>query len=117
MFGRAQVDVLQGSARSHIGPIGKTGVSIARLTKTKCRSEGKTALQIHDRVELPSAHELVRNTVDAAEEGLSLPKRQLVHGIQAEPMPDVKSGQAVIPDRKSTRLNSSHLVISYAVFC
>src|SRR5688500_19743218 len=23
----------------------------------------------------------------------------------------------VIPDRKSTRLNSSHLVISYAVFC
>src|SRR5256885_7713842 len=24
---------------------------------------------------------------------------------------------AVTPDRKSTRLNSSHLVISYAVFC
>src|SRR5256885_11841642 len=24
---------------------------------------------------------------------------------------------ATIPDRKSTRLNSSHLVISYAVFC
>src|SRR5256885_13265345 len=23
----------------------------------------------------------------------------------------------VVPDRKSTRLNSSHLVISYAVFC
>src|SRR5688500_19793872 len=23
----------------------------------------------------------------------------------------------IIPDRKSTRLNSSHLVISYAVFC
>src|SRR5256885_10559385 len=23
----------------------------------------------------------------------------------------------VLPDRKSTRLNSSHLVISYAVFC
>src|ERR1039457_3960616 len=26
-------------------------------------------------------------------------------------------GQLVLPDRKSTRLNSSHLVISYAVFC
>src|SRR5256885_7249262 len=26
-------------------------------------------------------------------------------------------GAAVWPDRKSTRLNSSHLVISYAVFC
>src|SRR5437773_8118043 len=24
---------------------------------------------------------------------------------------------AVIPDRKSTRLNSSHITISYAVFC
>src|SRR2546426_5602019 len=26
-------------------------------------------------------------------------------------------GGADLPDRKSTRLNSSHLVISYAVFC
>src|SRR2546426_8022104 len=25
--------------------------------------------------------------------------------------------EQVVPDRKSTRLNSSHLVISYAVFC
>src|SRR2546426_2750804 len=34
--------------------------------------------------------------------------------------PDVIIGQALCPDdedRKSTRLNSSHLVISYAVFC
>src|SRR5918996_3266704 len=29
----------------------------------------------------------------------------------------LKEGYAVGPDRKSTRLNSSHLVISYAVFC
>src|SRR2546426_7649331 len=28
-----------------------------------------------------------------------------------------KAGKAVEQDRKSTRLNSSHLVISYAVFC
>src|SRR2546426_5887680 len=27
------------------------------------------------------------------------------------------SGPACVEDRKSTRLNSSHLVISYAVFC
>src|SRR3989454_1232342 len=26
-------------------------------------------------------------------------------------------GVITVPDRKSTRLNSSHLVISYAVFC
>src|SRR2546426_2919192 len=28
-----------------------------------------------------------------------------------------RRGHHVTPDRKSTRLNSSHLVISYAVFC
>src|SRR5256885_5243553 len=28
-----------------------------------------------------------------------------------------KHNEANLPDRKSTRLNSSHLVISYAVFC
>src|SRR3712207_8302141 len=33
----------------------------------------------------------------------------------APPRPDVGLGQ--IPDRKSTRLNSSHANISYAVFC
>src|SRR5256885_12634708 len=31
--------------------------------------------------------------------------------------PEGVSGYAVMQDRKSTRLNSSHLVISYAVFC
>src|ERR1039457_583139 len=29
----------------------------------------------------------------------------------------IKCGKPKCPDRKSTRLNSSHLVISYAVFC
>src|SRR5256885_3138041 len=29
----------------------------------------------------------------------------------------VRAGGLPLPDRKSTRLNSSHLVISYAVFC
>src|SRR2546426_4731038 len=29
----------------------------------------------------------------------------------------VRPGQPRVVDRKSTRLNSSHLVISYAVFC
>src|SRR5256885_8833035 len=28
-----------------------------------------------------------------------------------------RTGRAAVEDRKSTRLNSSHLVISYAVFC
>src|SRR5256885_5712439 len=32
------------------------------------------------------------------------------------PAPDIPMNESLI-DRKSTRLNSSHLVISYAVFC
>src|SRR5256885_10085647 len=31
--------------------------------------------------------------------------------------PRKRRRKAPVPDRKSTRLNSSHLVISYAVFC
>src|SRR2546426_3494327 len=34
-----------------------------------------------------------------------------------DPVPHYFHGQALQTDRKSTRLNSSHLVISYAVFC
>src|SRR2546426_8114128 len=30
---------------------------------------------------------------------------------------EIDQGKAELVDRKSTRLNSSHLVISYAVFC
>ena len=29
----------------------------------------------------------------------------------------VNAGELIDPDRKSTRLNSSHITISYAVFC
>src|SRR2546426_5157839 len=33
------------------------------------------------------------------------------------PYTSTRSGRSSVRDRKSTRLNSSHLVISYAVFC
>src|SRR5256885_10145096 len=47
------------------------------------------------------------------------------HQVQPPPLPLQKertgptatAGSASLADRKSTRLNSSHLVISYAVFC
>src|SRR5436309_11477100 len=45
--------------------------------------------------------------------------RQL-NGVPADGLPGVAQGMAkalVIQDRKSTRLNSSHVKISYAVFC
>src|SRR5258708_12502693 len=31
--------------------------------------------------------------------------------------PEAQNNLHVVPDRKSTRLNSSHQIISYAVFC
>src|ERR1039458_10616743 len=53
------------------------------------------------------------------------PDRALVIGAVAAPgialvpaaIPRIAGGQAAQADRKSTRLNSSHLGISYAVFC
>src|SRR5256885_5792663 len=36
---------------------------------------------------------------------------------QNQPTPNDSKGTGTAEDRKSTRLNSSHLVISYAVFC
>src|SRR5256885_8740208 len=41
-------------------------------------------------------------------------QRHEERGAQGDPRPGEKCGRQ---DRKSTRLNSSHLVISYAVFC
>src|SRR2546426_5344678 len=48
--------------------------------------------------------------------------RFLSPGIAEDDTPDKSTGRKAAPyrrkvDRKSTRLNSSHLVISYAVFC
>src|SRR5256885_13093045 len=46
---------------------------------------------------------------------LTMPDLQALLGVRAKP---VFQHTAFYPqDRKSTRLNSSHLVISYAVFC
>src|SRR3989454_4476322 len=36
---------------------------------------------------------------------------------RVRPLPPAAGGRHARADRKSTRLNSSHLVISYAVFC
>src|SRR3712207_8648958 len=42
---------------------------------------------------------------------------RLVAGGTRPSQPDLRDGFYVRPDRKSTRLNSSHANISYAVFC
>src|SRR5688500_19703191 len=45
------------------------------------------------------------------------PDRERHEQRQAEPRPQGAEPAEPLLDRKSTRLNSSHLVISYAVFC
>src|SRR5256885_7383919 len=43
--------------------------------------------------------------------------REFGFELDRKPSPKKRSSCALRTDRKSTRLNSSHLVISYAVFC
>src|SRR2546426_7571556 len=49
--------------------------------------------------------------------GLERARRDVVEERERPRPVDEDVVHAVIQDRKSTRLNSSHLVISYAVFC
>src|SRR5256885_3829397 len=49
------------------------------------------------------------------DEDVDGPADELRHALGRVRLRDVDAGRA--RDRKSTRLNSSHLVISYAVFC
>src|SRR5690625_6722317 len=48
---------------------------------------------------------------------LRQPLDQLLVGIGQQPRHRDPAGPQLIGDRKSTRLNSSHVAISYAVFC
>src|SRR5262249_29331295 len=75
MFRRAQVDVLQGSTKSHVGSIRIIGIPITRLIEPKCGSEGKAALQIDNRVDLPPAGQLFGETLNTAEKRLAFPER------------------------------------------
>src|SRR5207247_8394688 len=104
-FGKAIVQVFEGT----------TGLSI---TGTKAKFLGKT-------MEMPVSQELLGRVFD----GLGRPNDSLPDPIadkfldvNGEPMnPERReyptSFIRAFPDRKSTRLNSSHEWISYAVFC
>src|SRR5437588_8121423 len=54
--------------------------------------------------------------LEATNNGL-LTFKKAAGGEGAKIVPDIASAMPTIRDRKSTRLNSSHTVISYAVFC
>src|SRR3989454_8997528 len=57
--------------------------------------------------------ELLRKEQESAEKILQVTQERQGEGFELP----VEVTKAQLTDRKSTRLNSSHLVISYAVFC
>src|ERR1039458_7348447 len=63
----------------------------------------------------------VSETASASTKGFAKPEStavQLVPSlVERKTPPPYAATKTSIPDRKSTRLNSSHLGISYAVFC
>src|SRR2546426_5257742 len=64
------------------------------------------------------AAQQLRGTLDAAERVLDLVRQAARHRAErGEAVGAPGGGLERVLDRKSTRLNSSHLVISYAVFC
>src|SRR5688500_19392773 len=75
-----------------------------------------SALPLHDA--LPISHELTERT-RAPEEVPDDQRLAAVEDLEGGLDGTAGAGQGFrgIRDRKSTRLNSSHLVISYAVFC
>src|SRR5258708_34424154 len=81
------------------------------------------AAQVFDRVVAHPLHELIEHPVAAAHVATADPEHVLgVDDVLAAGGEDrgaapmlTHAGSA--PDRKSTRLNSSHQIISYAVFC
>src|SRR5688500_20032951 len=93
---------------------------------TTCRTSKSTSLSLHDALPIYRRHvvgDQERHVAAAGAGRLRLrrrPHRRLEHHVLGREPEDISAEGTSAPgdlDRKSTRLNSSHLVISYAVFC
>src|SRR5690349_22209747 len=65
----------------------------------------------------PAQHIFVVLAEEREEAGLGAYRVGHQHIFAAEHFPELVAGKCSGKDRKSTRLNSSHVEISYAVFC
>src|SRR5690242_21302201 len=82
-------------------------------TKTEIDS-----LSLHDALPILGELDSYQGNMDAAIEQYEEAYRIASEKVpQAIPLMDFTLGVAYLQDRKSTRLNSSHMSISYAVFC
>src|SRR5690606_39484231 len=66
---------------------------------------------------LDMQQQLIRMDPEVAEKYLQYGELRRLELVKSEDMPRSGVTQALMRDRKSTRLNSSHVKISYAVFC
>src|SRR5256885_7948458 len=88
---------------------------------TLFRSEEALQIRLLEEGHLPIARApvdlkaLVRDAAATLEPTARRKRFQLSTAVDGEPIASVDG--KLVRDRKSTRLNSSHLVISYAVFC
>src|SRR5256885_16276279 len=73
-------------------------------------------LSLHDALPIYRGHELLQAGAAARAE-VENPRRTVEARRLEECIDRIGDIDVVAQDRKSTRLNSSHLVISYAVFC
>src|SRR5256885_8295537 len=79
-------------------------------------------LPLHDALPISSATSIMRDLRRPHTKELSTCFRRARHSFSAfaataSPSRSRSRSTTIVRDRKSTRLNSSHLVISYAVFC
>src|SRR5207253_9040602 len=107
-------DALDMGERQRVG-------GVARDLEGRFERQASLALQpMPQRLSLDVGHDVVKQPVDFAgredrDDVRMAEVRREVH-LSNEPLPQETGGYLGI-DRKSTRLNSSHVAISYAVFC
>src|SRR5256885_3590482 len=113
--------------RSFTKAAAKLGVSRSALSHTLRGLEARLRLRLLTRttrsVSLTTAGERLQNAVGHRIEEIGA-ELEALSELREKPAGTIRItahehplNTVLLPDRKSTRLNSSHLVISYAVFC
>src|SRR5439155_18159398 len=84
------------------------------LLPLQCR---RPVLAVRATSNLTGAHAKDTATRGVARRGSRRPRRDRLRGLSHRRCPPRAHARGPREDRKSTRLNSSHVAISYAVFC
>src|SRR5205807_3308228 len=96
-----------------------TGIDTTGFHRLMLRGKNRLGVSLHSRRRLYEFHRRAEERGQALPAAVALgthPLHYMGSMVYAYP-PHVRKFEIIGGDRKSTRLNSSHLVISYAVFC